>query len=78
MFSCIFLSVWPWKVGLSLFIAGPKNKLEATRFLRKRCTYLAEIAEENYRTTSFWEIGLFIYRHVYLGKQLLPKLSNCC
>ena len=44
----------------------------------KGCAYLAEIAEENIRTTSFGEKGLFICRHIYLGKRLLPQLNNCC
>ena len=38
----------------------------------------AEIIEENDRTTSFGEKGLFICRHIYLGKQLLPQINNCC
>ena len=71
---CMAMESWT----LSLFVAGPKRKLEATRFVQKRCTYLAEIAEENNRTTSFGEKGLFIYRHIYLGKQLLLQINNCC
>ena len=54
------------------------GKLEVTRFIQKRCTYLAEIAEENNRITSFGENGLFIRKHIYLGKQLLPQINNCC
>ena len=39
--------------------------------------YLAKIVEENNKTTSFGEKGLFIYRHIYLGKQMLTnKLSK--
>ena len=37
----------------------------------------AEIAEENNRTTSFGEKGLFICRHICLCKQL-PQLNSCC
>ena len=40
----IYIAMESWT--LSLFMAGPKSKLEATRFVQKRCTYLAEIAEE--------------------------------
>ena len=61
---------------LSLFMAGPKSKLEATRFVQKRCKYLAEIAEKNNRATSFGENGLSVCRHIYLGKQLLPQINN--
>ena len=59
---------------LSLFMAGPKSRLEATRFVQKR-VYISEadIAEENNRTTSFGEKGLFICDHIYLGKQLLSR-----
>ena len=38
----------------------------------------AEIAEENNRTTSSGEKGLFICGHIYLGKQLLPQINSCC
>ena len=38
----------------------------------------AEIAEENNRTTSFGENGLFICGQIYFGKQLLPQINNCC
>ena len=50
------------------------------RSLKADCTdftYLAEISEENNRTTSFGGKGLFICRHIYLGKQLLPRINNC-
>ena len=50
----------------SLFRAGPKSRLEPTRFVQK-------VAEENNRTMSFGEKGLFICGNIYLGKQLL----NC-
>ena len=66
------------KLDLSLFKAGQKSKLEATRFVQNRCAYLAEIAEENSRITSFGEKGLFIRKHIYVGKQLLPQINNCC
>ena len=38
----------------------------------------AEIAEENGRTTSFGENGLFSCGHICFGKQLLPQISICC
>ena len=38
----------------------------------------AEIAEENNGTTSFGEKGLFICRHIYLGKKLLSQINSCC
>ena len=42
-------------------MAGPKKRLEAIRFVQKRClhryTSEAEIAEKNSRTTSYGEIG---------------------
>ena len=61
-----------------LFMARPKSKLKATRFVLKRRIYLAEIAEQNNRTTSFGQKGLFICGHIYLGRQLLPQINNCC
>ena len=51
-------------------MAGPESKLEVTRFVKKRSTYLAEIPEENNSTKSFGEKGLFICGHIYLDKQL--------
>ena len=58
---------------------GPKGRLEATRFVQKK-VYIskAEIAEENNRTTSSGEKGLFICGHIYLGKQLLLQINSCC
>ena len=47
------------KLDLRFVHAGLKSKLEATRFVKKRCTYLAEIVKENNRTTSFGDKGLF-------------------
>ena len=45
---------------LSLFIAGLKSVLEATSFVPKKVNISeAEIVEENNRTTSFGEKGLF-------------------
>ena len=38
----------------------------------------AEITEENNRTTSFEENGLFIYGHIYSGEQMLPQINSCC
>ena len=35
-FYCMAVESWT----LSLFMAGPKSKLEATRFVHKRCTHL--------------------------------------
>ena len=53
MFSYILICIAMESWTLSLFMARPKSKLEATRFVPKRCTYLVEIAEENNRTTVF-------------------------
>ena len=39
---------------------------------------VAEIDEENNRTTSFGEKGSFICRHIYSGEELLPQINNCC
>ena len=66
------------KLDLKFIMAGSNSKSEATKFVQKRCTYLAEIAEENNRTTSFGEKGFCICRHIYLGKQLSPLINNCC
>ena len=53
--------------------------LEATGFVRKKVRISeAEIAEENNRTMSFGEKGLFICRLVYLCKQLLLQINSCC
>ena len=60
-------------------MAGPKSRLEATRFVQKMVyTSVAEIAEENSRTTSFGDDGLFSCGHICSGKQLLPQINNCC
>ena len=78
MFSYILISIAMESWTLSLFMAGPKSVLEATTFVQKRCTYLAEIAEENNRTMGFGEKCLFICRHIYLGKQFLLQINSCC
>ena len=62
------------KLDLSLFMSGPKSRLEATRFVQKRC---AEIAEENSRTIGFGENGLFNCGRICFGKQLLPQINIC-
>ena len=53
-------------------MAGPKSVLEMVHISK------AEIAEENDRTTSFINKSLFICRHIYLCKQLLPQINRCC
>ena len=53
-------------------MAGLKSVLEMVHISQ------AEIAEENNRTTSFGEKSLFICRHIYLCKQLLPQQNSCC
>ena len=53
-------------------MAGPKSVLEIVHISK------AKIAEENDRTTSFTEKSLFICRHIYLSKQLLPQINRCC
>ena len=61
-----------------MFVHGRvKSVLEATRFVEKK-VYIseAEIAEENNRTMTFEEKGLFTCRHVYLCKQLLPQIKQ--
>ena len=37
-----------------------------------------EIAEENNRTASFGEKGLFIWGNIYSDEQLLPQINSCC
>ena len=71
-------------------MAGPKSRLkhgghrfgsrlEATRFVRKRCTHLRpKLQRKNSRTTSFGENGLFSCGRSYFGKQLLPQINICC
>ena len=60
-------------------MAGPKTVLEATRFVKKKVHVTeVEIAKENNRTLSFGEKGVFICRHIYLCKQLLPQINSCC
>ena len=39
-FICFFILYCHGKLDLSLFMAGPKSRLEATRFVRIRCTHL--------------------------------------
>ena len=53
-------------------MAGPKSVFEMVHISK------AKIAEENDRTTSFREKSLFICRHIYLCKQLLPQINRCC
>ena len=53
-------------------MAGPESVFEMVHISK------AEIAEENDRTTSFREKSLFICRHIYLHKQLLPQINRCC
>ena len=38
----------------------------------------AEIGEENSKTMIFGEKGLFICRHIYFCKHLLPQINSCC
>ena len=40
MLSHIFIYMAMESKTLSLFMAGPKSRLEGTRFIQKRCTYL--------------------------------------
>ena len=63
---------------LSLFMAGPKSRVEAKRFVQKVYTPEAETAEKSNRTTSFRETGSFSCRHICLGRQLLPQINICC
>ena len=73
----IYIAMESWT--LSLFMAGQKSKLAATRFVQNKvCISKAEITKENNRTTSFVEKGLFICGHIYLGKQLLLQINSCC
>ena len=51
-------------------MAGPKSVLEMVHISK------AEIAEQNDKTTSFREKCLFICRHIYLCKQLLPQINK--
>ena len=78
-FICFFILYRHGSETLSLFMAGPESRLEATRFIKKS-VYIseAEIAEENSGTTSFGENGLFSCGHICFGKQLLPQINICC
>ena len=51
--------------------------MEATRSDQNVYTSESEIAEENSKTMSFGEKSLSSCEHVYLGKQLLPKIDIC-
>ena len=53
-------------------MAGPKSVFEMVHISK------AEIVEEDNRTKSFGENSLFICRHSYLCKQLLPQINRCC
>ena len=60
-------------------MAGPKIEVGSNKICPKRLyTSEVEIAEENNRTTSFGEKGLFICGHIYFGKQLLLQINICC
>ena len=63
-------------------MAGPKSRLEATRFVQQIKMYIfeAEIAEENNRATSFGEKAcLFADTFTYVSnKQNKPQINNCC
>ena len=75
MFSYILICIAMESWTLSLFMAGPKSSWKQQELSRKG---VANIADENNRTTSFGEEGLFICRHIYFGKQLLLQINNCC
>ena len=66
MLSYIFDRYSHGKLDLKFVHGRPKSRLEATRLVQERCTYLrSKIAEENNRTTNFGEKGLFICGHIY-------------
>ena len=55
-------------------MAGPKSVFEMVHIS------WAEIAEENNITTyEFWRKKVcYIFRHIYLCKQLLVQINSCC
>ena len=62
------------------FVHGRAEKCVGSNKIYPNKVYIseAEIAEENNRTTSFGEKGLFICGHIYSGEQLLPQINSCC
>ena len=63
---------------LSLFLAGPKSRLEAARFVQKGVHIRGRNCPGNNRTRSFREKGSFSCRHICFGKQLLLQINICC
>ena len=57
---------------------GRKVAWKQKGLFKKVYTSEAEIADENNRTTSFGENGLFSCGHICFGKQLPPKINICC
>ena len=62
------------------FVHGKAEKCVGSNKICLNKVYISEdeIAEENNRTTSFGEKGLFICRHIYLGEQLLSQINSYC
>ena len=56
------------------FVHGRAEKKVGSNKICQIKVYIskAEIGEESNRE------GWFISRHIYLGKQLLPQINNCC
>ena len=59
-------------------MAGSKGCWKQHDLSKKVHISEAEIAEENNRTMGFGDKGLFLCRHIYLCKQLLPQINSCC
>ena len=62
------------------FIHGRVEKCVGSNTICQKKVHIseAEIAEENNRTMGFGDKGLFLCRHIYLCKQLLPQINSCC
>ena len=62
------------------FVHGRAEKCVGSNKICPKKVHISEteIAEENNRTMSFEEKGLFICRDIYLCKQLLPQINSCC
>ena len=75
----LFFSVWTWKVR-PWVCSGRAGKCVGSNIISPKKVHIseAEITEENNRTTTFGEKGLFIYRHIHLCEQLLLQINSCC
>ena len=79
MCSYIFYLPGHGKLDLEFVHGGVEKCVGSSRICPKKGVHITgKIVEENNRTMSFREKGLFVSGHIYLGKQLLLQINSCC